>query len=181
MGDYPAPTSALSDKPNLNETLLSWKGPSHPFKKRTKMFYQTVAALTFLFVVIVFFLHEFLLIGVILSIAFVVYVMSSMPPVEVEHTITPLGVEHAGRLFRWNELAAFWFEKKWGNTILIIQTRIPFPSQIRAVLTEENQKGRVEDIIGRYLFHVEKPPKTVVDQLSDWLSEKIPLEKEASS
>lgn len=180
MTDNPA-TSALVNKPNLNETLLSWKGPSHPFKKRTKMFYQTILALTFLFVVIVFFLHEFLLIGVILSVAFVVYVISSMPPVEVEHTITPLGVEHAGHLFRWNELAAFWFEKKWDYTILIIQTRIPFPSQVRAVLTEESPKGKVEDIVGRYLFHIEKPPRTVVDRFSDWLGEKIPLEKETSS
>lgn len=175
MVDHPA-TSALTDKPNLNETLLSWKGPSHPFKKRTKMFYQTVAALTLLFVVIVFFLHEFLLIGVILSVAFVVYVVSTIPPVEVKHTITPLGIDHAGHLFRWNELAAFWFEKKWGYTTLIIQTKYAYPAQVRAVLTEESPKEKVEDIVGRYLFHLEKPPKTWVDRLSDWLGEKIPLE-----
>src|SRR3989304_9772352 len=99
-------SSVLKDRPDLNEILLSWKGPSHPFKKRNKIFYQTVAALTFLLVVIVFFLREFMLIGVILSITFVVYAISSVPPVEVEHKITPLGLENAGRLFRWIELAA---------------------------------------------------------------------------
>ena len=100
-------SSALKDKPDLNEILLSWKSPSHPFKKRNRIFYQTVAAITFLLVVIVFFLHEFMLIGVILSVAFVVYVISTVPPVEVEHKVTPLGFENAGKLFRWMELYAF--------------------------------------------------------------------------
>lgn len=165
----------LKDKPNLNEVLLSWKGPSHPFKKRNKVFYQTVAALTFLLVVIVFFLHEFMLIGVILSIAFVVYVISTVPPVEVEHKITPLGFENAGRLFRWMELYAFWFEEKLGYKTLVIQTRLPFPSQIRAV-TGESKDGQLKEIIGKYLLFLEKPAKTWTDSLADWFSQKIPLE-----
>lgn len=171
-----ATPSAISDRPNLNEVLISWKGPSHPFKKRDKIFYQTVAALTFLFVVIVFFLHEFLLIGVILSVAFVVYVISTVPPVEVEHTVTPLGFENAGRLYRWIELYAFWIEKKWDYTVLIIQTRLPFPPQIRAVITADIDEKKVKEILGKYLLYLDKPPKSVIDSLSRFLSEKFPLE-----
>src|SRR3972149_11781916 len=110
----------LEEKPDRNQILLEWKSPSHPYKKRSKLFYQTVAAFTFLFVVIVFFLHEFMLIGVILSIAFVVYAISSVPPVEVEHKVTPIGVENAGRLFYWIELYSFWFEEKWGYKMVVI-------------------------------------------------------------
>jgi hypothetical protein len=172
----PSTPSAISDKPDLNEILLSWKGPSHPFKKRDKMFYQTVAALTFLFVVIVFFMHEFLLIGVILSIAFVVYVISTVPPLEVEHKITPLGFENAGRLFRWVELYGFWIEKKWDYTILIIQTRLAFPGQVMAVLNNSDDEKRVKEIVGKYLLFMEKPPKSMVDSFSNWLSNKFPLD-----
>ena len=170
-----ATPSALTDRPNLNEVLLSWKSPSHPFKKRNKIFYQTVAALTFLLVVIVFFLREFMLIGVILSITFVVYAISSVPPVEVEHKITPLGLENAGRLFRWIELAAFWFEEKWGQKILVVQTRLPLPAQLRLVVNEVMAE-KIKDIIGKYLLFLEKPPKTWTDNFSDWLAKKIPLE-----
>ena len=81
----------LSEKPDLNQILFSWTSPSHPYKKKSKLFYQTVAAFTFLLVVIVFFLHEFLLIGVILSVAFVIYAIYSVPPIQIEHKITPLG------------------------------------------------------------------------------------------
>lgn len=168
-------SSSLKNQPDLNEILLSWKSPSHPFKKRDKIFFQTVAGVTFLLIVIVFFLREFMLIGVILSIAFVVYAISSVSPVEVEHKMTPLGFENAGRLFRWIELSAFWFEERWGYKVLVIQTRLSFPIQVRAVLKEVSEE-KVKDIIGKYLLYLEKPPKTWTDNVSDWLSKKIPLE-----
>lgn len=169
----------LKDRPDLNEVLLSWKGPSHPFKKRNRLFYQTVAALTLLLVIIVFFLRDFLLIAVILAIAFVVYVLSTVPPVEVEHKVTSLGIDHAGRFFRWIELAAFWFESKWGDKILVVQTRIPFPGQVRAVLTSSISEQKAKEIVGRYLLYLEKPPKNLVDNVSNWLGEKFPLETTA--
>ncbi len=171
----PTAPSALKDKPDLNELLLSWKSPSHPFKKRNRIFYQTVAAITFLLVVIVFFLHEFMLMGVILAVAFLVYVISTVPPIEVEHKVTPLGFENAGRLFRWAELVAFWFEDRWGFKTLVIQTRLPLPAQIRAVLAEVGEL-KVKEIVGKYLLYMEKAPKSWTDKFSDWLNKKIPLE-----
>lgn len=167
--------SALKDKPDLNELLLVWKSPSHPFKKRNRIFYQTVAAITFLLVVIVFFLHEFMLMGVILAVSFLVYVISTVPPIEVEHKATPLGFENAGKLFRWVELGAFWFEERWGFKTLVIQTKLPFPAQVRAVLSGVGGE-KVREIVGKYLLYLEKPPKSWTDNLSDWLNKKIPLE-----
>ncbi|MBI2611641.1 hypothetical protein HYW54_02740 [Candidatus Gottesmanbacteria bacterium] len=166
---------ALKDKVDLNKVLLVWTGPSHPFKKKDRIFYQTVAALTFLLVAIVFFIQDFLLIAVILAIAFVVYAISSYPPVDVEHKVTPAGFENAGRLFHWIELYGFWFEEKWGFKTLVIQTRLSFPAQIRAVLRDVSE-AQVRDIIGRYLIHLETPPRSWVDSASDWLGRKIPLE-----
>lgn len=165
----------LSDKPDLNQILFSWKSPSHPYKKRGKLFYQTVASFTFLLVVIVFFLHEFLLIGVILSVAFVTYAVYSVPPIEIEHKITPLGFENAGRLFRWMELASFWFEDKLGDEVLVIQTHLPFFSQVRAVI-DKNDKANIKQIVGKYLLFVENPTKSFVDKLSDFIQKSIPLE-----
>lgn len=175
MPDQVAP-SALKNRPDLNEILLTWKSPSHPFKKRDRIFYQTVVAITFLLIVIVLFLHEFMLIGVILALAFLVYAISSVPPVEIEHKITPLGFDNAGRLFQWPELISFWFEEKWNNKILVIQTRIPLPGQIRVVIPSDVKTQKVKEIVGRYLLYLEKPPKNWSDKVTDWLNKKIPLE-----
>ena len=172
----PSTPSALNNKPNLNETLASWKGPSHPFKKRDKTYYQAIAALTLLLVIIVYFLfQDILFIGAILSVTVLIVVVSKVPPIEIEHKITPIGIENAGRLFRWIELYAFWFEERWGDTLLVVHTRLPFPSQVRIVIVKEDEK-KLQDILGKYLLYLEKPPKSVMDSLSHWLSRKFPLE-----
>lgn len=165
----------LAGKPDLNEVLLSWKAPSHPFKKRDRMFYQTVAALTFLFIVIVFFLQEFLLIGVILSIAFVVYVISTIPPVEVEHKITPLGFSYAGHLYPWAHLESFWFDERWGQKIIVFHNKMSLPTQVRAVLGEVSE-AKIKPLIGKYLYHLEKPPKSFIDHVSHWIEHKFPMD-----
>lgn len=167
--------SALKNQPNLNEVLLIWKAPSHPFKRRNRIFYQTVAALTLLLSLIVFFLHEFLLIGVILSVAFVVYCISTIPPISVEHKITPLGFENAGRLYKWIELSSFWFEEKWGQEVLVIKTHLSFPAQLRVVISPIS-KEKLKDILGKYLLYNTHPQKSWVEQASDWLGRTIPLE-----
>jgi hypothetical protein len=167
-------------KPDLNMSLFSWHSPSHPFKKRNRIFYQTIAALTFLLVVIVFFLKEILLIGVILSVAFVVYVISTVPPVDVEHKIIPLGFTDAGKLYRWQELVCFWFEERWGFPMVVIQTRIGFPGQVRAVVREED-KSKIKEIIGKYLQFSEKPLKSFGDEVTDWIGKRIPMETDTSS
>ncbi|OIO14058.1 hypothetical protein COV53_01205 [Candidatus Gottesmanbacteria bacterium CG11_big_fil_rev_8_21_14_0_20_37_11] len=175
MTDTRPESDMLKNQPDLNEILLTWKSPSHPYKKRNRVFYQTVAAITFLLVAIVFFMNDFLLIGVILSVAFVVYATSTIPPVEVKHKITPIGFENAGRLFKWIELYSFWFEEKWNHKVLIIQTRLPFPPQIRMVINNDIEKN-VKEVIGKYLLFQEKPTRSFVDSLSHWFSQKIPLD-----
>lgn len=165
----------IKNRPDLNEVILDWKSPSHPYKKRDRIFYQTVAAIALLLTLIVFLMHEFILIGVILSVAFVVYAVSSVPPVEVEHKITPLGFDNAGQLFHWTQLYAFWFEKKWDNKNLVIQTRLSFPGQIRAVINNDDEP-EIKELIGKYLLYLEKPPKTWTDSMTDWFNAKIPME-----
>lgn len=174
MDTYPAP-KAVDYQPNLNEILLSWKSPSHPYVKRSKVFYQTLAAFTLLLCIIAIFFSEYLLILVIISLAFVTYAISALPPVEVEHKVTPLGFENIGRMYKWMELATFWFEEKYGKKVLVVQTRLPFPPQIRAVIVPEAEE-QVKNIMSRYLLYSKTPHKTWLDKVSEWLMDKIPLE-----
>ena len=101
--------------------------------------------------------------------------MSSIPPIDVEHKVTPAGFKNAGRLFHWNELYAFWFEYKWDQKVLVIQTRLPFPGQVRAVLKDVDE-DQIKKTIGKYLLFSEEPQKSWVDSATDWLSRKIPLD-----
>lgn len=156
--------------------LLVWKAAERPFKQRDREWYTTIVAIIFLLVVILLFLKEWLLIGVIISIGFLSYVLSSVPPQESENKITTRGVITGGKRFDWAFLGRFWFSQKWGNEILNIETRLNFPRRLMLLLGSTN-KDQVKKIVEKYLIF-EKPEKTFIDKASLWLQEKVPLEAE---
>lgn len=157
-------------------TILKWKAPSRLFKKRDKVFFQTVIALVFLLVMIVFIFKEFMLIGVILAVAFVSYVLATVPPEEIEHRITVKGFEVAGLLARWEEFSEFWFEQKWGQKMVVLQRKYGFPGRIIALLGQQDEQA-VKEKINEYLPYRETPDKSWVDHAADWLHKRFPFEK----
>lgn len=157
-------------------TLLRWKAPSRLFKKRDKMFFQTVIALVFLIGMILFLMKEFLAIGVVLSIAFVGYVLATVPPDEIEHRITVKGFEVAGFLARWEEFSEFWFDEKWGQKMVVLQRKYGFPTRVIALLGNLD-KQIVKEKINEYLPFRETPEKNWTDLAADWLHKRFPFEK----
>ncbi len=156
------------------EVLLAWSSPARLFKKRDKEYFTNVGAIVFLLVVILVFAREFLLIAAVVSIVFLIYVLSTVPPEDVAHRITNLGIESAGHFYRWEELGEFWFEEQWGQTLLVLQP--VFGTRIIMLLGAQN-KAHVRELIAKYIPFREKPEKSWVDNASSWLSKKIPLEK----
>ena len=163
-------------QPIPEETILTWQAPGRLFKRRTREFYTTVAALVFLLSVILFFAKEFLLIGVILAIGFVSYVMASVPPDFVEHTITNKGIRTDNKLFGWEMMGRFWWLEKWHQTYLSIETPGRVPS-ILILLEGKGKKDEIDEILKKYLIN-EKPQPTWFDKAAKWLQEKVPLESE---
>jgi len=159
------------------EILLAWTSPSRLFKKRDKEYFTNVGAIVFLLIIILVFAREFLLIAAVVSVVFVIYVLSTVPPEEVEHHITNLGIESVGHYYRWEELAEFWFEEQWGQTMLVVKPM--YGTRIIILLGSVNQK-KVRDLLTEHLPFREKPEKTWVDNAATWLSEKVPLEKPTS-
>ncbi len=155
---------------------LSWSAPARPFKERSQEYFKTIAAMVFLIAIILFFAKEFLLIGAIFSIAFVGYALASVPPGEVEHRITNLGVETAGHFHRWEELRDFWFEESHGHKMLTIHTFLPFPARLYLLLSGTSEE-KIKSLLSEYIPYREKPEKTFLDKASVWLAAKIPLEK----
>jgi len=155
---------------------LAWKSPSRLFKKRDKEFFRNIAAIVFLLLVILFFAREIALILAVVSIAFLVYVFSTVPPEEIEHIITNKGIESGGREYKWETLKTFWFEKQWGQWMVVI---VPEAGPRLIMLLADIDKERIKDILIKFLKFEEEPQKTLVDNAGTWLSHKIPLEKES--
>jgi len=153
------------------EIRLAWSSPSRLFKKRDKEYFTNIAAIVFLLIVILVFAREFMLIVAVISVVFLIYVLSTVPPENVDHKITNLGIESAGHYYRWEDLAEFWFEEQWGQAMLLIRPLIG--PRIIVLLGNQDQK-RVRELIAEHIPFREKPEKSWVDNASKWLTEKIP-------
>jgi hypothetical protein len=162
-------------QPEELKTLLTWKSPSRPFKRRDKEFFTTVAAIVFLIAVILLLLKEFLLIGVILSLMFIAYVLSTTEPEIVEHTITNRGIRSMGHDYEWIELGRFWFTEKWGQPVLTVALKTRALVQV-IILVPKDLQDKVKAELQNYLVYQEKPEKNFFDTAAEWLSKKVPLE-----
>lgn len=164
-----------SDTPQ--EVLLSWTAPARLFKKRDKEFYTNIAAIVFLLIIILIFAREFFLIAAVLSIVFFVYVVSTVPPEDVHHRITTLGLDNAGTFHRWDELHDFWLEEQWGQVMMVI--RREYGTRLILLVPHEH-KEKVRELLAQHIPYLDKPEKTWVDNAATWLSQKVPLEKPTS-
>jgi hypothetical protein len=158
------------------KVLLIWKAPARAFKERSREYFTTIGAIVLLVAIILIFIREFLLVAVILAFAFVAYVLASVKPEEVEHTITTRGIRTGGKFYRWDTLGRFWFEDKFGNQLLVIETMLSFPNRLILLLNHGVTQETVVEALRRYLLN-ETPMPGFLDKAGDWLSKKVPLEE----
>jgi hypothetical protein len=156
--------------------LYAWKAPIRPFKKRERDYYTTIASIAFLIIVILFFLKEILLIAVVITFAFVTYVLAAIPPENIEHQLTNRGVRTGDKLFRWGDLQRYWISEKYGQKMIQIQTYMIFPGRLLLMLGSANEE-KIKEIMNERLPY-DEPEPTFLDKSAVWLSEKVPLEKE---
>jgi hypothetical protein len=159
------------------EVRIAWESPSRLFKKRDKEYFTNVGAIVFLLIVILVFAREFLLVAAVVSIVFLIYVLSTVPPEDVTHTVTNLGIESAGHFYRWEELSEFWFEEQWGQSMLVLK---PMVGTRIVVLLGQADGKKIREILAEHIPFRENPEKTWVDNAATWLSKKVPLDKSGS-
>jgi hypothetical protein len=164
----------ISKQLEKTEEFLSWISPSRLFKKRDKEFFTNVGVIVFLLIVIVIFAKEYMLVLVVLSIVFFIYVTSTVPPEDVKHKLTNMGIESAGHFYRWEELYEFWFEERWGQISMFVRPNV---GSYIIILLGNQDKNTVKEIVAKYIPFREEPQKSFVDNASRWISDKIPLEK----
>jgi len=173
LSDKPMP---VVQQPEPERNLLVWNAAERLYKKRDREYYTTVGVIVLLLSVILLFAKEFLLVGVILSLGFVSYVLASVPPGKIKHRVTNKGIRTGKKLYRWNALGRFWFETKWKQTVLNIESLFGFPGKLVMVMDEKDKK-HINETLSKYLVK-EKPLPTLLDKAAKWIQEKVPLETE---
>ncbi len=155
------------------EDLMLWNAPSRPFKQRDRQFFVTIVTIVLLISLILFFAGQVLPIAVVISVAFLGYVLSVVPPENVTYKLTTYGVRIEDELYRWDELGRFWYETRYDQQLLKIEVA-RFPSRLTIVLGEALQDD-ITAILSEVLPQ-EKPDDSAIERAGNWLQEKIPLE-----
>ncbi len=166
MGDF--------DNNNGEKELLKWVGPSRPFHTQSRQFFSTVGVIVVLVGLILILASEWMLIIMMVAGVFAYYIWSTVPPEEVEYTITNKGIRAHSKLYKWSELQQWWIEEKWGNKLLSLEQVAGWPKRVYLVLKNINL-NELSEILNQYLI-LEKPELTSMDKFSHWIEEKFPLE-----
>src|SRR5690349_1498782 len=86
-------------KPLPEEEILAWTAPNRPFKARSRRFFTTILVIGLLVSLILFFAGQVLPVAVVFSIIFMVYMLSVVPPTQVDIRITTYGLHVSSELF----------------------------------------------------------------------------------
>lgn len=160
---------------NEEKTLIEWDAPERSFKKRDKDFWITVVAILILFSVVLVFIKEFFLIVSLVSILFLYYVLSTVPPAIVKNKITNRGIHFGDAKYGWDLLFRFWFKKNLDSEMVEFETNLRIPRQISLVISPSD-KEKLKEILLKKLPLVESSPN-FVDKLTKWFGDRLPLEK----
>ena len=156
--------------------IISWKSPSRPFKKRGTEYFVTIGLVALILILIATVLREFLLVGVILSLSFVVYVLATVEPETIEHKIVKSGLVSGNHAYLWEELKSFWFEKKYEQELLVIETKLRFPGRL-FILISGISAASVKNSIGKNLEFRQVPNLNWLDKAAERLTKLFPLER----
>lgn len=155
--------------------LLEWESASRPFKKRSKEYFQTILAIVFLVSVVLLFLKEWFLIAAIWTLVFVYYSLARTEPEKIKHQITTKGMVSDKHSYKWENLRSFWFGEKYGQRILLVETKLGFPRRL-ILLVRKDDEVKIEKAMTRYLDFEEEEP-VFLDKAAGWLAKKVPLEE----
>ncbi|OGC51628.1 hypothetical protein A2982_01980 [candidate division WWE3 bacterium RIFCSPLOWO2_01_FULL_39_13] len=160
----------------LSKVLLEWDSPERLFKKRSREFYRKVAVIIIFFALLLLIIKEFLLIGVLGVVFFVVYVFHTVPPRIVHHQITTNGINFASEhIYPWSELRGFFIDEKDGVKILNVDTKAPLPGRISMLLDKSIDYKKAEAIVNEYLSIVENPEISMAEKLMSGISSRISI------
>lgn len=173
--------STLKDKPEgpvpvvvkkeEEKDLFVWRAPARPFKRRNREFYITLIAIAAVVGLILFLVEGFLPVILIISLVFLFYVMSTVPPEEIEYKVTTRGIKIADKRTDWNVMGRFWFSRRFDNDLLVVETFV-LPGRLEVVVKSEI-KDELKKTLSEYLIHEEVPP-SVMDKAANWFSKKMP-------
>lgn len=165
--------------------LVVWTAPARPFKRYGRKFYVTVFSIVGIISIILFIAEGAMPVVLLISLVFLFYVLSTVPPENIEYKITNKGIKIAGRETPWQNIVRFCFMTKSGSDmtksgsdmtksgseVLVFDT-IFLPGRMEFVIVPEIKESLRREI-SAYVPYEEIKPSTL-DKVVNWIVKKMP-------
>ena len=116
------------------KTFLEWHAPGRPFKERSHEYFVNILLIVMALEIILFLFGQYLLMLVVISLAFLSYAMAIVPPHDFYYKITSEGIRVENYFYIWDELYDFYFVKHHGVDVLYLTTKDYFPGELKITL-----------------------------------------------
>jgi len=151
------------------KTLFRWQSFSRAYTKRGTKWFLYTFLLVATIILILLFVREFFIIAPVLALAFVAYILATVPPDVIGNEITTHGVNTGGHTYIWDELDDFWIVEKGSFTTLYVDTFVQWPRRLIILINKHDQE-KVKELLARYIPYRELPKTTWLDSVADLLS-----------
>jgi hypothetical protein len=128
------------DKTIPTVILHKWTVPARAFKKRDNRWFVSVAFVILVFILLFAFLQDILPIFVLVALMFLVYLLGTVEPDDVEHQITNKGFYTMDKHYKWIDLKDFVFAKQGDWIKLYVNTKLSFPARLIMLVKEGEDK-----------------------------------------
>ncbi|HVF69964.1 MAG TPA: hypothetical protein VNA13_05370 [Xanthomonadales bacterium] len=160
-------------------TFLEWHAPGRPFAEHSKEYFINILLIMMALEIILFLFGQYMLMLVILSLAFLSFAMSLVPPHNFYYKITSEGIRVEDYFFIWEELYDFFFIKHHDKDVLYLTTKDFLTGELKVTLGDV-PADEVKKALLPYLPYREYVKPTFTEKSGEWLSKNFPLEKKAS-
>ena len=170
----PSPDTELTHQ-HAVVTFLEWTAPGRPFKKKAKQYYLTALLIMIFVEIILFLFSQYLLMIVVLSLVFVAFALSTIPPKNFHYRISSEGIMIEDSFFLWHELSEFYFKKRENVETIHILTQDYLPGELIITLGDLDRE-KIKNVLLAHLPYREYIKPTFVEKSADWLAKNFPLE-----
>ncbi len=181
----PKHKTAQTDKKSASydhdvRTYLEWNAPGRPFKEHSlEYFLNGFLIMVALEIIVYIASKDLFLMMAILSLVFLWFALSFVPPHNFYYKITTEGIRVEDYFFIWEELYDFFFIKHHGKDVLYLTTKDYYPGELKITLGDITAE-QLKAVLLPYLPYREYVKPTLMEKSGDWLSRNFPLEKSTS-
>jgi hypothetical protein len=174
------PNGDFENEPEYEDvkTYLSWHAQGRPYKKHSIEYFTNSFLIVMAIEIILFLFAQYLLMALVLSLAFLTFALAIVPPRNLYYRISNQGVRIEEHYFIWDELYDFYFMRSHDQDVLHIRTKDYFPGELTIVLGDIPPQ-QVKSVLLYFLPFREYVQPTFMEKAGNWLEKNFPLERTA--